>query len=108
MILFPEPDCQVCCLADLDCDGDVGVPDLLILLGSWGPCPAPPAPCDADLDCDGSVGVSDLLILLGEWGPCGFPIATTPPQSILDCINRFSADPEDELALIKCLETVSQ
>ena len=57
---------------------------------------------------DGTVGVSDLLILLGEWGPCGTPIAATPPQNIQDCMDRFSADPEDELALIKCLETVSQ
>ena len=24
--------------ADLDCDGAVGVKDLLILLGTWGPC----------------------------------------------------------------------
>ena len=98
----------MCCFADLDCDGSVGVKDLLILLGAWGPCPAPPAPCDADLDCDGTVGVLDLLILLGEWGPCGAPIATTPPQNIQDCMDRFSAESEDELALIKCLETVSQ
>ena len=108
VILFPDQDCQVCCLADLDCDGDVGVKDLLILLGSWGPCPAPPAPCDADLDCDGTVGVLDLLILLGEWGPCGAAIASGVPQTIQDCMDRFSAESEDELALIKCLETVSQ
>ena len=62
----------------------------------------------ADLDSDGTVGVPDLLILLGEWGPCGTPIAATPPQSIQDCMDRFSADLEDELALINCLETVSQ
>ncbi|MCH8316444.1 MAG: hypothetical protein IIA64_10760 [Planctomycetes bacterium] len=96
------------CKGDLDGDGSVGVKDLLILLGAWGPCPAPPAPCDADLDCDGTVGVLDLLILLGNWGPCGAPIATTPPQNIQDCMDRFSAESEDELALIKCLETVSQ
>ncbi|MCH8260067.1 MAG: hypothetical protein IIC46_07660 [Planctomycetes bacterium] len=54
------------------------------------------------------MGVSDLLILLGEWGPCGAPIATTPPQTIQDCMDRFSAESEDELALINCLETVSQ
>ena len=52
---------------DLDGDGHVGVKDLLILLGEWGPCP-PKGDCPADLDGDGSVGVKDLLILLGNWG----------------------------------------
>ncbi len=96
------------CPADLDCNWTVGVKDLLILLGSWGPCDPPPAPCDADLDCDGTVGVLDLLILLGEWGPCGAAIASGPPQNIQDCMDRFAVNAEDELALIKCLETVSQ
>ncbi|MCH8260832.1 MAG: PQQ-dependent sugar dehydrogenase [Planctomycetes bacterium] len=50
--------------ADLDCDGAVGVKDLLILLGTWGPCDG----CLADLDGDHSVGVKDLLSLLGSWG----------------------------------------
>ena len=52
---------------DLDGDGTVGVKDLLILLGNWGPC-AECADCVADLDGDCSVGVKDLLILLGNWG----------------------------------------
>ena len=54
-------------LGDLDGDGSVGVKDLLILLGDWGPC----ADCDdclADLDDDCTVGEKDLLILLGNWG----------------------------------------
>ncbi len=54
--------------ADLDGNGSVGIGDLLILLGSWGPCPQPPAACPADLDGDGAVGISDLLILLSQWG----------------------------------------
>ena len=54
-------------LGDLDGDCQVGVKDLLILLGSWGPCEDCP-PCPADLDGSGVVGVSDLLILLGNWG----------------------------------------
>jgi hypothetical protein len=49
---------------DLDGDGRVGINDLLILLASWGPCPA----CPADLDGDGLVGINDLLILLAAWG----------------------------------------
>ena len=54
------------CPADLDGDGSVGVKDLLILLGVWGPCKG----CPADFDGSGDVGVKDLLILLGAWGPC--------------------------------------
>ncbi len=52
---------------DLDGDGSVGVSDLLILLGSWGPCGNCDA-CIADLNGDCLVGVPDLLFLLGNWG----------------------------------------
>ncbi len=54
-------------VGDLDGDGSVGVKDLLILLGEWGPCDNC-ADCPADLDGDCTVGVKDLLILLGNWG----------------------------------------
>ncbi|MCH9033051.1 MAG: hypothetical protein IID42_00930 [Planctomycetes bacterium] len=57
------------CPADLDGSGDVGVKDLLILLGVWGSCP-PKGDCPGDLDGDGEVGVKDLLELLGNWGVC--------------------------------------
>ena len=57
------------CLWDLDASGSVGVKDLLILLGAWGPCPKK-GDCPADFDDSGDVGVKDLLILLGNWGPC--------------------------------------
>ncbi len=62
---FPDPEPDPC-PADLTGDGAVGVPDLLALLGAWGPC----GDCDADLTGDGSVGVPDLLDLLGAWGAC--------------------------------------
>ncbi len=52
---------------DLDGNGSVGVPDLLLLLAAWGQCPAEGA-CPADLDENGTVGVPDLLILLANWG----------------------------------------
>ncbi len=52
---------------DLNCDGSVGVADLLILLGAWGTCDDQEN-CPADLDGDNAVGVSDLLILLANWG----------------------------------------
>ncbi len=57
------------CSGDLDDDGDVGVKDLLFLLGTWGPCQKK-GDCPADFDDSGDVGVKDLLILLGNWGPC--------------------------------------
>ncbi len=53
---------------DINGDGVVGIDDFLILLGSWGPCPAPPEPCLADVDGDGEVGIGDFLIVLGNWG----------------------------------------
>ena len=56
------------CPWDLDNGGDVGVKDLLFLLGVWGPCKD--CPCPTDFDTSGDVGVKDLLILLGAWGPC--------------------------------------
>ncbi len=53
---------------DLDDDGSVGIIDLLLLLGAWGPCPerCPPF-CTGDLDGDCAVGIVDLLLLLGNW-----------------------------------------
>ncbi len=68
----PEPgDCaggkQPGIPGDLNGDGSIGVPDLLILLANWGPC-AEPANCPADLDGNGNVGVPDLLLLLASWG----------------------------------------
>ncbi len=54
------------CTHDLDSSGDVGVTDLLDLLGAWGTNPGGPP----DFDADGDVGVTDLLALLGAWGPC--------------------------------------
>jgi subtilisin family serine protease len=61
------------CPGDLNGDGVIGMGDLLILIGSWGPC-ADCNDCPADIfpfgnpDC--SVNVYDLLALIGSWG-CG-------------------------------------
>ncbi|MEC9374086.1 MAG: FG-GAP-like repeat-containing protein, partial [Planctomycetota bacterium] len=52
---------------DLNFDGIVNAADLGEILGSWGPCPAEPAPCPTDLDGDGFTNASDLAILLNEW-----------------------------------------
>ncbi len=51
-------------IGDVNGDGVIDVGDLLDVLGSWGPCPAPPQECRADVDGDGAVGVSDLLLVL--------------------------------------------
>lgn len=57
---------------DLDCDGVVGVPDLLAVINSWGPCLPLPTPCPADVapppTGDGTVGVPDLLLIINNWG----------------------------------------
>ena len=64
-------DCFTCyfcdtCQADLDCDDQVRVSDMDILLAAWGPNPCHPA----DLDGNGEVRVPDLIILNSNWGPC--------------------------------------
>ncbi|MCH2134270.1 MAG: LamG domain-containing protein [Phycisphaerales bacterium] len=53
--------------ADIDCDGDVDVDDLLALIAAYGECP-PDDACDADIDDDGDVDVDDLLQLLAAFG----------------------------------------
>ena len=61
-------------VADLDGNGEVRVPDLIILLSGWGACPEPctqgePADtCAADLDGNCEIRVPDLIILLAAWG----------------------------------------
>lgn len=65
VVTFTEGETAVC-PADLDGDGIVGAPDLIALLGAWGPNPGDPA----DFDGDDIVGTTDLLGLLGAWGPC--------------------------------------
>ena len=60
-----DPHVQACPW-DIDGDGSADVPDLLILLGAWGPNPGHPA----DFDDSGYVGLTDLLAMLGNWGPC--------------------------------------
>lgn len=51
------------CPPDLNGDGNVGAPDLAILLGGWG-SPA------GDVTGDGTTNQNDIAILLGAWGPC--------------------------------------
>ena len=48
-------------LGDLDGDGVIGFPDLMIVLGAWGDVHS-----NADLDASGSVDFTDLLFVLGR------------------------------------------
>lgn len=58
---------SLCEDADVNCDGEVNVDDLLELLSQYGECPDP-ADCSGDLDGDGDVDVNDLLSLLAAYG----------------------------------------
>ncbi len=54
-------------------DGTVDVNDLLAVISTWGPCPAPPAACTGDIEPpggNGQVDVNDLLTVVSHWGPC--------------------------------------
>jgi len=61
--LMMQQNLAVPVLPDLNGDGTVAFADLLMLLGSWGPCLG----CAGDFDGDGAVGFTDLLRLLAEW-----------------------------------------
>ena len=53
------------CTADLDCDGNVGGPDLAFVLANWNS-----ADPTADIDGSGTVDAADLAQVLGKWGFC--------------------------------------
>jgi predicted outer membrane repeat protein len=53
--------------ADVNGDCVVSIPDLLLLLQAWGPCPDPPAECPADVDGSGTVDIIDFQVLLNLW-----------------------------------------
>ncbi|MBX3373302.1 MAG: vanadium-dependent haloperoxidase [Phycisphaeraceae bacterium] len=55
-----------CVAVDLNGDSQIGFPDLLVLLGSWGSCEG----CPADLNSDGHVDFEDVLHLLSMWEGC--------------------------------------
>ena len=60
-----------CCAGDIDASGAVDVNDLLAVVTTWGPCPAPPQTCPADIVINNIVDVNDLLQVIANWGPCG-------------------------------------
>ncbi len=64
-------DPNVCCVADVDGDGDTDLTDLAILLSAYGSVPGDPNWNPAcDFDADNDVDLSDLAFLLSDYG-CG-------------------------------------
>jgi probable HAF family extracellular repeat protein len=59
VVLSPAP-----LIGDLNCDGAVGLIDLLRLLAAWSECES----CDEDLNGDGTVDLFDLMLMLANWG----------------------------------------
>jgi glucose/arabinose dehydrogenase len=51
-------------VGDINCDGVVDVTDLLLVIGSWGPCDG----CMEDVDGDHQVAVTELLAVIADWG----------------------------------------
>ncbi len=58
------------CPEDLDGNGAVDFGDVLMVLGSWGPCEDPCPPCPEDLDGDCQIAFGEILAILRAWGPC--------------------------------------
>lgn len=56
------------CPGDLDGDGNVSVPDLMIVLHDWG-CAS--KTCAGDATGDGLTDPNDLILVLTSWGACG-------------------------------------
>ncbi len=76
------------CIGDINGDGDVGIIDFLILIGSFGPCEG----CPADLDNDGVVGIVDLLTLIGNFGPCS-----------IECLSNEGCDDDNPCTIDLCI-----
>ena len=61
----------VCPDGDINGDGCVNLPDVLLLAQAWGTCQGDPDyNPDADLNGDNCVNLPDVLILASHWGEC--------------------------------------
>lgn len=58
------------CPADVDSNGEVGVPDLLTVLQDWGYGSGTSDFTGPDQVADGLVNAYDLLGVLNSWGSC--------------------------------------
>jgi hypothetical protein len=71
------PPCPWDCGVPLD--GQVNIPDLLVLLSAWGTDPGG----SPDFDGDGNVGIVDFLELVTNWGPCpSLPLPPAPAVAV--------------------------
>ena len=70
LVTITQSSCPAACVWDVDFSGDVRVPDLIKLLGCWGPLTGDPVCVCLDIDTSGDIRVPDLIALLGEWGVC--------------------------------------
>jgi len=66
--IFGEDVVRIIVPGDLNMSFAVAIPDLAMMLGSWGPCPDPILYCPGDLTGDEMVGAADLAILLSNFG----------------------------------------
>jgi hypothetical protein len=56
------------CPGDFDGSGEVGIDDILALLGEFGS--SCKEGCQTDTDGDGDVDIDDMLTVIGAFGPC--------------------------------------
>ncbi len=61
----PAP--QICAGGDVNYDGIVDATDLVAVINSIGPCPAP---CPTDFTGDGIVNADDIVVVINNIGPC--------------------------------------
>jgi ferredoxin len=119
------------CWGDIDGNDEVNVDDLVAVILTWGPCPAPPetpntvgdpcptslSPCHADIVpfvCgDNAVDADDLVQVILNWGPCSGGEEDLPPQTIQDCWDKCSeahavGSPEFEECYYACIFSLYQ
>jgi hypothetical protein len=53
---------------DVNGDDQVGIDDLLLIIGNWGAWSGELVGYLPDLDADGQVNINDLLLCIGDWG----------------------------------------
>ena len=58
----------ITCPGDFDGNGEVGIDDILALLGEFGS--SCKDGCQTDTDSDGDVDIDDMLAVIGAFGPC--------------------------------------
>ena len=54
--------------ADLNCDGNVNLTDVAILLSFWGKDPSGATSCKSpDINQDGKVNLADFSVMMSQW-----------------------------------------